>query len=270
MKRCEIVWKRNNQRKKPHNSQCTISNMATVDVSTDVLLQKEPQDNGTDSRKRKAQALVGAEKEVKKTNTRRSPRGRPGENSEDRRNKVLVSLIKSEDQNNKLLVSMIKNMIDDALEPMKNEIDSIKSKVRSDVTPEKTLPSRARTDLLTAGTEKAYLDHLTVAIKKFVREKFFSVLKFADKNKARIIVLQAERDNRIQPMQGQPKEHFYEQCTQLVLTAFNTIRGYMQSQARKNFLSKTQCCCLPSLFFDCRINFSLLTADTTPPFYITR
>ena len=249
--------------------------MSTVDVSNNLGQNEPPQQLVNSNNKRKSDTSVSNSRGGFKKPTRSTTRASKGkENSE---NEKYAKLVKQVVANLKVeLSNELSNQLQMGLTPMQKDLESMKSKltrveekVPSDVTPETTLTSRARSDL-TAGTEQAFLDHLNTAIKKFVRDKFFSVLKFADEKKARTIVLQAERDNRIQPMKGQPKEAFYKHCTQVVMTTFNTLRGYMQSQARKNFLSKTQCCCLPSLFFDYRINFSLLTADTTPPFYITR
>ena len=218
--------------------------MSTVDVSNNLGQNEPPQQLVNSNNKRKSDTSVSNSKGgFKKPTTRRASRGK--ENSENEKYakfvKHVVAKLKVE------LSNELSNQLQMGLTPMQKDLESIKSKltrveekVPSDVTPETTLTSRARSDL-TAGTEQAFLDHLNTAIKKFVRDKFFSVLKFADEKKARTIVLQAERDNRIQPMKGQPKEAFYKHCTQVVMTTFNTLRGYMQSQARKNFLSKSQC-----------------------------
>lgn len=235
--------------------------MSTVDVSNNLGQNEEPQQL-VNSNKRKSDTSVsngkGGNKKSKQqsqstTNTsatrptRSSTRGKENSENGERYAKLVKQVVKQVVANLKVeLSNELSNQLQMGLTPMQKDLESMKSKltrveekVPSDVTPETTLTSRARSDL-TAGTEQAFLDHLNTAIKKFVRDKFFSVLKFADEKKARTIVLQAERDNRIQPMKGQPKEAFYKHCTQVVMTTFNTLRGYMQSQARKNFLSKSQ------------------------------
>ena len=228
--------------------------MSTVDVSNNLGQNEAPQQL-VNSNKRKSDTSVsnskGGNKKSKQQSqqsarTTRASKGK--ENSENERYakfvEQVVANLKVELSNE--LSKQLQMGLRMGLTPMQKDLESMKSKltrveekVPSDITPETTLASRVRSDL-TAGTEQAFLDHLNTAIKKFVRDKFFRVLKFADEKKARTIVLQAERDNRIQPMTGQPKEAFYKHCTQVVMTTFNTLRGYMQSQARKNFLSKSQ------------------------------
>ena len=249
--------------------------MSTVDVSNN-LGQKEPPQQLVNSNKRKSDTSVLNGKGGYKKNTRsttqhtRGSATRGKENSENERYAKFVQQVVanlkvelSKELSNQLQMGLQMGLtpMQKDLESMKSKLTRVEEKVPSDVTPETTLTSRARSDL-TAGTEQAFLDHLNTAIKKFVRDKFFSVLKFADEKKARTIVLQAERDNRIQPMKGQPKEAFYKHCTQVVMTTFNTLRGYMQSQARKNFLSKSQCSrsllYVYVLTIECISHFSLL------------
>ena len=124
------------------------------------------------------------------------------------------------------------------LENLEKKVGNLEQKVPRDVTYVKT--SAAKSDL-TAGTDVGFNDHLTKVIRAFVREKFFKVVKFVTDANAEAIVKQAMHENRIHPMEGQTEGAFLQQCKQIVKTTFNCLRGHMQSQARKNFLSKIGC-----------------------------
>ena len=124
------------------------------------------------------------------------------------------------------------------------EVQSLKEKLPRDVIDVKT--SAANSDL-TAGTDVAFNEHLNSVLRALIRERFFKLEKFVTDQTAEMIVNQAMFTKRIQPMAGQTEDALRKQCKQIVKTTFNSLRGHMQSQARKNFLSKI--CCFDWLLF---------------------
>ena len=122
---------------------------------------------------------------------------------------------------------------------------SVEEKLPNDVTNVTT--SAVKSDL-TAGTDVAFREHLNKALREFVKERFFKVIKFCRDDNAIRIVNQAMIENRIHPMDGQTEDGLRSQCKQIVKTQFNMLRGTMQSQARRNFLSKIICCFRQLLF----------------------
>lgn len=122
---------------------------------------------------------------------------------------------------------------------------SVEEKLPNDVTNVTT--SAVKSDL-TAGTDVAFRDHLNKTLREFVKERFFKVIKFCRDDNAIRIVNQAMIENRIHPMDGQTEDGLRSQCRQIVISQFNMLRGTMQSQARRNFLSKIICCFRQLLF----------------------
>ena len=139
---------------------------------------------------------------------------------------------------------------------MQGQIDKLKDLNPGDVTKVKT--SAAKSDL-TAGTEIAFAEHLNTVLRTLIRERFFKLEKFVSDEEAEMIVKQAMFEKRIHPMDGQTEDGLREQCTQIVKTTFNCLRGHMQSQARKNFLSKI--CCFRQVAVVLRMSNAFLTSQ---------
>lgn len=139
---------------------------------------------------------------------------------------------------------------------LQGQIDELKDLHPGDVTKVKT--SAAKSDL-TAGTEIAFAEHLSTVLRTLIRERFFKLEKFVSDEEAEMIVKQAMFEKRIHPMDGQTEDGLREQCTQIVKTTFNCLRGHMQSQARKNFLSKI--CCFRQVAVVLRMSKAFLTSQ---------
>ena len=139
---------------------------------------------------------------------------------------------------------------------LQGQIDKLKDLNPGDVTKVKT--SAAKSDL-TAGTEIAFAEHLNTVLRTLIRERFFKLEKFVSDEEAEMIVKQAMFEKRIHPMDGQTEDGLREQCTQIVKTTFNCLRGHMQSQARKNFLSKI--CCFRQVAVVLRMSNAFLTSQ---------
>lgn len=160
------------------------------------------------------------------------------------------SMVSQEDEltnMRKLLEQVVQQMVrqQEDINKIKERLGSVEEKVPGDVTNVTT--SAVKSDL-TAGTDAAFLKHLTNVLRVFIREKFFKFVKFVDEHQAARIVNEAMAENRIHPMDGQTEDGLRSQCRQIVISQFNMLRGTMQSQARRNFLSKIICCFRQLLF----------------------